>query len=230
MFDREKYLQRRHFYNCTSVIHTIIQTSFDGEPSVLAIDAGKRVFKLDMCLENKRQITVVNQAFSSGSTKLCVTEDMMILTNCGYGITIINESDGLLRNYNLPNMTGIRSICVHPNGQLLTLNSKRLSMYQISKTTAPMKVWTVECSNEGYAICTDKKSGLIFATDKGQSLHIISEEGMSSLYCTYKFIILVFFSLFSVCFAKLCFEFAHPKTSLVLGMGKTLSSLERRDL
>ena len=68
-------------------------------------------------------------------------------------------------------------------------------MYQISKTTAPMKVWTVECSNEGYAICADQKSGLIFATDKGQSLHIISEEGMSSLYCTYKFIILVFFQL-----------------------------------
>lgn len=69
ILDREKYLQRRYFYNCTSVIHTILQTSFDGEPSVLAIDAAKH--RLDMFFENRRQVMVVNQAFSNGSTKRC---------------------------------------------------------------------------------------------------------------------------------------------------------------
>ena len=71
IFDREKNLQLRQFLNPThtSVIHTIIQTSFDGEPSVLAIDAAKH--RLDMFFENRRQVMVVNQAFSNGSTKRC---------------------------------------------------------------------------------------------------------------------------------------------------------------
>ena len=123
---------------------------------------------------------VVEKAFTKGQTKLCVTNDMMILSNCGCDISIISMKDSNSRkDYNLPNTTCIRSLCIHKNGQLLTLDSSKglLNSFQMSGDAEPTLIWTLNHFDGAYAVCTDEKSGLIYVTGKEKKLHIVSPEG-----------------------------------------------------
>ena len=191
LFDMDKYAQKfGKIIRGSGNMFSLIEGNFKNTHSMLAMMKHQgEVFRLDNFLEGEERLFTVEKAFSKGSTKLCVLHDMMILTNCGCDITIISMSDNPRRDYDIPNTTCITSLCIHKNGHLLTLDSKqgRISMHHVSKTAELRQVWSLDNFEEALAICTDRKTGLIFVTGRENTLHIISSQGGSargSALCT----------------------------------------------
>ena len=126
--------------------------------------------------------TLFTYNYSSYIPRVASHGDLVVMCNPYYRNTnqqllVYSLTTGESDYYYLDGVNWIRSICFHPDGDLLVLNSEdgTVRKYSLYADRKPKLVSTVSgLPKNGYcsAMCVDN-NGLIFITSYGQLLHII---------------------------------------------------------
>ena len=105
LFDMGTYTEKWHVNVNDSYVRAIAEKkgNNDRSPLIYMLTLNRHLNQMNSVFGDQKKIQLVKDAFTNAGTKFCLSKDMMILTNCGCHIRIVNVMDWSKRDYNLAN-------------------------------------------------------------------------------------------------------------------------------